>query len=87
MTHLGSRCGSIGRAVASDTFYLWFKSCHWQYFYNELLIVEKTETKKHEAGICNFLKEGRTNEMPVWRYQNCDLSSKLLGDIARSDLS
>ena len=48
----GSGCGSVGRAVASDTRGPWFESSHWQYLYWTLFTVnctEKTTIKKKEA--------------------------------------
>ena len=53
LTTAGSGCGSVGRAVASDTRDTQFESSHWQTFIEHLLAVdcvEKTKIKKKEAG-------------------------------------
>ena len=49
---LGSGCGSVGRAVASDSRGLQFESSHRRNFFHVLIIncVEKTKIKKREAG-------------------------------------
>ena len=56
----GSGCGSVGRAVASDTRDPQFESSHWQTFIKNLFIVncaEKTKkVKKKEAGNGLFKK-------------------------------
>ena len=49
----GSGCGSVDRAVASDTRDPRFESRHWQTFIKHLFTVncvEKTKIKKKEAG-------------------------------------
>ena len=48
----GSGCGSVGRAVASDTRDLRFETSHWQDFIMNIftVTVEKTKIKKKEAG-------------------------------------
>ena len=47
--YLGSGCGSVGRAVASDTRDLRFKSRHWQNFIYQLYN-RKDENKEKDAG-------------------------------------
>ena len=47
---MGSDCGSVGRAVASDTRDPVFKSSQWQNFTHKLMLtVEKSKIKKKEA--------------------------------------
>ena len=55
----GSGCGSVGRAVASDTKDPQFKSRHRQTFTKHLFTVhcvEKTKIKKKRPGMAHFLK-------------------------------
>ena len=55
----GSGCGSVGRAVASDTRDPRLESRHWQTLIKHLFTVncvEKTKTKKKEAGNGPFKK-------------------------------
>ena len=60
---MGSGCGSVGRAVATDTRGLWFESSHWQkfiYILNICLLSTvywKEENKEKEAGTGPFLKK------------------------------
>ena len=57
---MGSGCGSVGRAVASDTRDLWFKSRHLQNFIYQIiyqLFNRKDENKEKEAGNGPFKKE------------------------------
>ena len=51
MEHLGSGCGSVGRADASDTRGLRFESSHWQTFilYVYCQMYWKDENKEKEA--------------------------------------
>ena len=57
-------CGSVGRAVASDTRGPRFKFSHWQNFiYIEHLFtvncdIEKTKIKKKRPGMVLFKKDG-----------------------------
>ena len=58
----GRSCGSVGRAVASDTTGLQFKSSHWQKFiYIEHLFtvncILKRQNKEKEAGNGPFKKK------------------------------
>ena len=56
---VGSGCGSVGRAVASDTRDPRLESRHWQTLIKHLFTVncvEKTKTKKKEAGNGPFKK-------------------------------
>ena len=56
---VGSGCGSVGKAVASDTRGLRFESSHPQNLYWTLITVnciEKTKIKKKEAGNSPFLE-------------------------------
>ena len=61
MRPMGSGCGSVGRAVASDTRCRWFKSSHWQKFIFILNICLlsteylKTKIKKKRPGMVHFL--------------------------------
>ena len=64
---MGSGCGSVGRAVASDTRGLRFKSSHWQKFiYIELLFtvncVLKRQNKEKEARNGPFKKDMSYNQ-------------------------
>ena len=55
----GSDCGSVGKAVASDTRGPRFESSHRRSFYWTLLIVkcgEKTKINKKRPGMAHFLK-------------------------------
>ena len=47
---MGSGCGSVGRAVASDTRGLWFESSHWQnlYIYIVNLLTVNCEFKRQK---------------------------------------
>ena len=54
-TSTGSGCGSVGRAVASDTRGSRFESSHWQTFISDIYLftvncIEKMKIKKKEAG-------------------------------------
>ena len=54
---LGSGCGSVGRAVASNTRGLRFESGHWQTYMEHLFTVncnETTKIKKKRPGIAHF---------------------------------
>ena len=54
-----SDCGSVDRAVSSDTRDPWFESCHWQNLYWTLFpfnCIEKTKIKKKRLGMAHFLK-------------------------------
>ena len=57
----GSSCGSVGRAVASDTRGPWFVSSHRQTFYIEHLFIvkyiEKTKIKEKGPGMAHFWKK------------------------------
>ena len=56
----GSGCGSVGRAVASDTRGRQFESSHRPIFHNAhvfLLTAEKTKIKKQEAVNGPFFKK------------------------------
>ena len=55
---MGSGCGSVGRAVASDTRGLRFESSNQQTFNHIIIIncIEKTKIKKTEAGNGPFKK-------------------------------
>ena len=58
---VGSGCGSVGRAVASDARGLQFESSHRQTFILDIYLftvncVEKKKMKKTEAGNDPFLK-------------------------------
>ena len=63
---MGSGCGSVGRAVASDTRGPWLESSHWQkfiYILNICLLSTvywKDEHKEKEAGNGPFFKK-KTN--------------------------
>ena len=47
---MGSGCGLVGRAVASNTRDPWFKSSNWQFVLSTLLkTVLKRQKKKKEA--------------------------------------
>ena len=60
---LGSGCGSVGRAVASNTRSPWFESSHQQIFIQNSCLpivvnyIEKTQIKKKEAVNGLFKKE------------------------------
>ena len=59
---VGSSCGSVGRAVASDTRGPRFEFSHWQILYWTLFTVnciEKTKIKKKEARMAHFLEKHR----------------------------
>ena len=51
-------CGSVGRAVASNTRRPWFKTSHRKTFYIEHLFsvncIEKTKIKKKRPGMVHF---------------------------------
>ena len=54
----GSVCGSVGRAVASDTRGPQFKSSHLQTFISDIYLftvncIEKTKIKKKRPGMAN----------------------------------
>ena len=58
----GSGCGSVGRAVASDTRGPWFESSHRQKFIYRTFVycqlcIEKTKNKKNRPGMVHFLKK------------------------------
>ena len=53
---MGSGCGAVGRAVASNSRGLGFKSSHWQLILNIFTVCRKDENKRKEAGIVPFLK-------------------------------
>ena len=55
----GSGCGSVGRAVASDTRGLRFESSHRRNFIHVFTIncIEKTKIKKKRPGMAHFLKK------------------------------
>ena len=56
----GSGCGSVGRAVASNSRGPWYKSRHWQKIYIEHFIVnciEKTKIKKKRPGRAHLKKD------------------------------
>ena len=56
----GQWCGSVGRAVASNTRDLWFKSSHRQTFIKHLFTVncvEKTKIKIKRPWMAHFLKK------------------------------
>ena len=56
----GSGCGSVGRAVASDTRDLRFESCHRQTFLwkiCQLSTLLKTKIKKKRPGMPHFLQK------------------------------
>ena len=58
MPHYG--CGSVGRAVASDTRGPWFESSHWRNLYFTLFTVnciEKTKIKKKRPGMAHLKKK------------------------------
>ena len=63
LAHLGSGCGSVGRAVASDTRGPWFESSHWQKFIYVLnicllpTVYWKDGNKEKEAGNGPFKKK------------------------------
>ena len=48
---LGCGCGTVGRAVASDTRDPRFASQYWQKFICQTNNIEKTKNKEKEAGI------------------------------------
>ena len=48
---LGSGCGSVGRAVASDARGLRFESSHRQTFISDIYLFEKTKIKKKRPGM------------------------------------
>ena len=52
---LGSGCGAVGRAVASDTRGPGFESSHWQLLLN-IYYCRKDENKEKEAGNGPFKK-------------------------------
>ena len=57
---VGSGCGAVGRAVATDTRGLGFESSHRQLLLNIYLLfmfVEMTKIKKKRPGIAQFKKE------------------------------
>ena len=71
LTMLGSGCGSVGRAVASDTFGMQFVSSHWQNLYWTFVYSQlywKTKKGK-EAGNWPFLKLTTT---PLLKLQIID---------------
>ena len=54
---MGSGCGSVGRAVASDTRGPRFKSSHWQNYIEHLFTVnciEKTKIRKKRPGMAHL---------------------------------
>ena len=51
-------CGSVGKAVASDTTGPWFESRIWKIIIMNIVTVEKMKIKKEEAKNClYFLKK------------------------------
>ena len=58
---MGSGCGSVGRAVASNTRGPRFESSHWQTFISEIHFyivncIEKTKIKEKRPGMAHFKK-------------------------------
>ena len=56
---MGSCCGSVGRAVASDTRGLWFESSHRGIYIQDFYLpivscVEKTKIKKKRPGMTHL---------------------------------
>ena len=56
---MGSGCGSVERAVASNTRGPWYESSHRQYFITNIFTVNclKNENKKKRPGMAHFLKK------------------------------
>ena len=61
---MGSGCGSVGRAVASDAISPRFKSSHRQTFTSDCI-----EKKKKEAGDGPFLEKNSIDEVPTAKAQ------------------
>ena len=67
----GSGCGSVGRAVASNTRGPWFKSSHWQTFISDIYwftvnCLEKTKIKKKRPGMAHLKKVlSKVNILPI----------------------
>ena len=79
---LGSGCGSVGRAVPSDTKNPRFESCHQQTFIKHLFTVncvEKTKIKKKRQGEVQFFINYVSTDLP----RNKDIE-KLCETILRS---
>ena len=55
----GSGCGSVGRAVASNSRGLQFESSDWQKLYRMFTVnyIKKTKIKKKRPGMVHFLKK------------------------------
>ena len=63
---LGSGCGSVGRAVASDPRGPRFEFSHWQTFKSKIYLftvncIEKTKIKKKRPGMAHFYKNYRSS--------------------------
>ena len=54
--YLGSGCGSVGRAVASETRDQRFELSHWQtlYYLNIVDCIEKMKNKEKKQGMAHF---------------------------------
>ena len=65
---LGSGCGSVGRAVASDTRDLWFESRHQQNFIYKLYN-RKDENKEKEAGSGSSFKVDQFEDVRLGGFE------------------
>ena len=72
MDKVGSGCGSVGRAVASDARGPQFESSHRQNIIHVLTIncIENTKIKEKEAGNGPFKKEWTKSRLPPYFYRN-----------------
>ena len=67
-------CGSVSRAVASNSRGPWFESSHWQKF--TINRIEKTKINKKEARNGPFLKKvWKQNKLPEWNIKTFSLFS------------
>ena len=69
---MGSGCGSVGRAVASDTRGPRFKSSHWQNYIEHLFTVnciEKTKIRKKRPGMAHLKNVAQRQRKHLTRHR------------------
>ena len=67
---LGSGCGSVGRAVASNSGGPWFESSHQQKFILNIYcqLKKTTKIKKKRPGMAHFLKKSANFNSNIWSH-------------------
>ena len=84
---MGSDCGSVGRAVASDTRDPVFKSSQWQNFTHKLMLtVEKSKIKKKETANGHLTPLNFKTFFLILRHHSGRFGQNLKGKLRQSML-